>query len=276
MSLYETHKLQEQKIPMICKECLFLADGPSDAGNWHENIEIVLVTEGEGIIVNHDCQLNVKTNDIIVVNANCLHSFSTNTRLGYIYLIVDRAFCLANHLDTNRIRFEMQFCDPELAALMKEIYRKNATNEPIPYAVPMIRADLLRLIVLLCRRHGNETDEPMSDSRLLFCIKQAIGYLHSESCRDISLEEVATLVGFSKFYFSREFRRITGYTFLSYVNLIRCEKAKQLLAESDLSIGEIGRVCGFDNQSYFSKTFLKRTGMLPSAYRQEQRKQKKG
>ncbi|MBO5938359.1 MAG: helix-turn-helix transcriptional regulator [Clostridia bacterium] len=275
MSRYETHKLQDRKIPMICNQSLFLAGGPSDAGNWHENIEIVLVTDGEGTLVNHDRQLKVKKKDIVVVNANCLHSFATTTRLRYIYLIVDRAFCLANHLDTNRIRFERQFCDDEIAALIEELHRESSAGEPTPYAVPMIRAELLRLMALLCRRHGSESDEPMSDSRLLFCIKQAIGYLHSESHRDISLEEVATLVGFSKFYFSREFRRITGYTFLSYVNLIRCEKAKQMLAESDRSIGEIGRTCGFDNQSYFSKTFLKRTGMLPSAYRQEQRKQKK-
>ena len=275
MSLYETHKLQEKSVPMICKEVLCVAGGPADAGNWHENIEIVLVIDGEGTIVNHDQHLRVKRHDIIVINANCLHSFSSTTSLQYIYLIIDRAFCLSNHLDPGRIRFAQQFCDAELATLIKELYRESCAVTPSPYSVPMLRAELLRLVALLCRRYGSESDEPINDSRLLFGIKQAIGYLHSESFRDVSLEEVAALVGFSKFYFSREFRRITGYTFLSYVNLIRCEKAKQLLSEGNLSIGEIGSICGFDNQSYFSKTFLKRTGMLPSAYRQEQRKQKK-
>lgn len=276
MILYETHPFREFEVPIRCQKSLLVSCGAADIGNWHENIEIVLITEGEGVIVNHDQRLNVKKDDIIVVNANCLHSFASASQMQYIYLIVDRSFCLANYIDTNRIQFEMQFRDPELAELIEEVHREYTESEPLPYTVTMIRSTLLRLMALLSRNHGKENGEILNDSHLLFSIKQAIGYLHSESHRDISLDDVAALVGFSKFYFSREFRRITGHTFLSYLNWVRCEKAKQLLNESDLAIGEIGRVCGFDNQSYFSKTFLKHTGMLPSAYRYEQKRKLRG
>ena len=272
MSHYETHKLQDMQIPMICQKAKWSAGGRADAGNWHENIELILVTEGMGSIINHDQHLSVKAGDLCVINTNCLHAFSTAKEMHYIYLIIDRSFCLANHFDTNRIRFCPQFRDEEISSILLEIFREYSADEATPYRVQMVRADLLRLMALLCRRYGKESDEPLTDSHLLSCMKQAIGYIHSESHRDISLEEVSHLVGLSKFYFSREFRRITGYTFLSYTNLIRCEKAKQLLAEEDLTIGEIGRACGFDNQSYFSRTFLKRTGMLPSAYRAAQKK----
>ena len=274
MSLYETHKLQNQKIPAICKRGRIVAGGPSDGGNWHENIEVIYVVDGKGTIINHDRQFHVKKNDILVINANCLHAFYTNEHLQYYYLIIDRAFCLSNHFDTNRLRFEQLFCDDEIAVIIQTLMSEIHAEESTPYRIPMIRAELLRMMVLLCRRHATENDTPMLDSHLLSCIKQAIGFIHSECSREISLEEVSKLVGLSKFYFSREFRRITGYTFLSYTNLIRCEKAKQLLAESDLSIGEIATACGFDNQSYFSRTFLKRTGQLPSAYRSEQKKKK--
>lgn len=274
MSLYETHALQDRQLPLICREGRCTADGQADAGNWHENIELIFVLDGAGTIINHDKHLAVEKDDILVINANCLHAFSSATELRYYYLIIDRGFCLANHFDTNKIRFEPKFRDGEIAEILREILKELAKEEDEPYRVQMIRANLLRLMALLCRRHGIESDEPMTDSHLLSCMKLAIGYLHSESHRDISLEEVAKLVGLSKFYFSREFRRITGYTFLSYINLIRCEKAKQMLSESTLSIGEIGRACGFDNQSYFSRTFLKRTGMLPSAYRTAQKKRK--
>ena len=168
----------------------------------------------------------------------------------------------------------MKDIEIRIAEILHEIVRELEGDEDEPYRVQMIRAELLRLMALLCRRHSTEGDEPLTDSHLLSCMKQAIGYLHSESHRDISLEEVAGQVGLSKFYFSREFRRITGYTFLSYINLIRCERAKQMLTESNLTIGEIGRACGFDNQSSFSRTFLKRTGLLPSAYRVAQKKRK--
>ncbi|MBQ3000083.1 MAG: helix-turn-helix domain-containing protein [Clostridia bacterium] len=274
MSLYETHMLQDRQLPLICHQGRCTVDGPADAGNWHENIEIILVLDGSGTIINHDKHLSVEKDDILVINANCLHAFSSASELKYYYLIIDRSFCLANHLDTNKIRFESIFRDQEIAEVLCEIVKELDKDENEPYRVQMIRADLLRLMALLCRRHGSLSDEPLTDSHLLSCMKLAIGYLHSESHRDISLEEVAARVGLSKFYFSREFRRVTGYTFLSYINLIRCEKAKQMLAESTLTIGEIGRACGFDNQSYFSRTFLKRTGMLPSAYRAAQKKRK--
>ena len=274
MSHYETHALQDKQLPLICKIGRCTADGRADAGNWHENIEMILVLDGVGTVINHDQHLSVEKDDILVINANCLHAFSSASELLYCYLIVDRAFCLANHFDTNKIRFEAQFRDEKIAEILREIVRELECEESAPYRVQMIRADLLRLMALLCRSHGTESDEPLTDSHLLSCMKQAIGYLHSESHRDISLEEVAGYVGLSKFYFSREFRRVTGYTFLSYVNLIRCEKAKQMLSESNLTIGEVGRACGFDNQSYFSRTFLKRTGMLPSAYRMAQKKGK--
>lgn len=274
MSHYETHALQDRQLPLICHQHRCTAGGRADAGNWHENIEIILVLDGTGTVINHDKHLSVERDDILVINANCLHAFSSAAELRYYYLIIDRSFCLTNHFDTNKIRFEAQFRDSEIAEILREIVRELEKDEGEPYRVQMIRADLLRLMALLCRRHATEGDEPLTDSHLLSCMKQAIGYLHSESHRDISLEEVAGLVGLSKFYFSREFRRITGYTFLSYINLIRCEKAKQMLMESNLTIGEIGRTCGFDNQSYFSRTFLKRTGMLPSAYRTAQKKRK--
>jgi AraC-like DNA-binding protein len=92
--------------------------------------------------------------------------------------------------------------------------------------------------------------------------------IRSEVSRDLSLDEVAEFVGLSKYYFAREFRRVTGYTFVTYVNLMRCERAKVLLAQNKLNIGEVGRACGFSNQSYFTRTFRAYTGRLPGVYRE--------
>ena len=49
---------------------------------------------------------------------------------------------------------------------------------------------------------------------------------------DLSLDKVADFVGISKYYFAREFRRITGYTFVTHLNMTRCEAAKELLSRS--------------------------------------------
>ena len=89
MSHYETHKLQDLKIPMICQEGLFTEEGPSDPGNWHENVELIYVTEGAGTIINHDQRLSVQKGDVVVINTNCLHAFSTTKTLRYYYFIID-------------------------------------------------------------------------------------------------------------------------------------------------------------------------------------------
>ena len=87
--------------------------------------------------------------------------------------------------------------------------------------------------------------------------------------RKMSLNELSERVGLSKYYFAREFRRITGYTAVSYINLVRCEKARKLLSDNRLSINDVAEQCGFANQSYFSKIFFERTGMKPFEYRKK-------
>ncbi|MBQ8849067.1 MAG: helix-turn-helix transcriptional regulator [Clostridia bacterium] len=97
--------------------------------------------------------------------------------------------------------------------------------------------------------------------------------MQTESARDISLDEISASVGLSKYYFAREFHRTTGYSFVSYLNLIRCKKAKKMIAETELSIGEIAQKCGFSNLSYFSRTFRSIVGILPNDYRKKQKTQ---
>ena len=98
-------------------------------------------------------------------------------------------------------------------------------------------------------------------------IKQVIGYIHSESHRTITLEELSELVGISSCYLSRMFHRITGYSIVTYINHTRCERAKQLLAQQNLSVEAVAYECGFANVSYFIRTFRKMTGTVPSEYR---------
>ena len=185
-------------------------------------------------------------------------------------MIVDRSFCLANHFDTNNIRFDSLFRDTELEGLIRILEAEYTPPYRSDYRVPVIRAAILQIMARLCREHSAQEDIGHSDSHLLSCIKQAIGFIRSNSHRDISLDDAAAFVGLSKYYFAREFRRVTEHTFVSYVNLVRCEKAKSLLAENRLRIGEIGRACGFENQSYFTRIFRSYTGLLPSSYREKQ------
>ena len=267
MSKYETHTVKDSGLPFILHAINYHRARIDEIGNWHENVEILCFTGGCGTVTCNEQRIAVRSGDIVVLNTNCIHTVSCENEIHYYCLIVDRSFCLENHFDTNRICFDTHLRDEELSRLFEELAIEWKSENGEPYRVQTIRADVLRIMAILCRRYSRQEETPHAESHLLSCIKQAIGLIRSLSHRDLSLEETATAVGLSKFYFAREFHRITGHTFVSYVNLVRCEKAKRLLAEDGRSIGEVGRLCGFPNQSYFSKTFAKNTGMRPMQYR---------
>ena len=269
MYIYETHRISDPRLPFIFHAKTVLRPNyRSMQPNWHENVEILQILSGNGVLLCDTKQIAVSEGDTVVINPNSLHSFDVAPDgISYHCLIVDRAFCIANHFDTNTIRFEDHFKDAEVDTLMRALYDEYAAPSDAPYRIPVIRSLVLSVMAHLCRYYSRPEHEEKQDSHLMSCIKQAIGLIRSDASRDLSLDEVANFVGLSKYYFAREFRRVTGYTFVSYVNLTRCEKAKALLTQNEMSIGEIGRACGFSNQSYFTRTFRAYTGRLPGVYR---------
>ena len=98
-------------------------------------------------------------------------------------------------------------------------------------------------------------------------IKSAISYISENFASSITLENVAGHVGLNPSYFSTYFKQVCGSSFKEYLNMVRIEEAKRLLANTDYSILDIAVSIGFDNQSYFSKVFKKYTGLTPRQYR---------
>ncbi len=277
MNIYETHVMKDSRLPFIFHVATQLG-GPRQRQiqtNWHENLELIYVLEGRGTVLCDTERFSVEAGDLVAVNANCMHSYYAEAGLfSYHCLIVDRSFCLANHFDTNDLTFESLFCDERIAELMLALAREYTPPYSPDFRVPAIRALVLSVMAALCRAHvlANGSGAVRKDPHILSCIKQAIGLIRSQSERELSLEETAAFVGLSKYYFAREFRRVTGHTFVSYVNFVRCEKAKSLLLENEQSIGAVGRSCGFDNQSYFNRVFREHTGLCPGEYREKNSK----
>lgn len=271
MSIYENHRMKDPRLPFIFHFTNMTKRKPAGRGNWHENVELLYFTEGNATVMSNEARLSLHAGEIAVLNTNCLHTISTEEGVKYYCLIIDRGFCLANHFDTGRIEFEPVVWDEELSGLFERLILEYAEDKNEPYRVQMIRSTILRMMALLCRRYGREEEAEVTDSHRLVCIKQALGRIHAHSEEAFTLDDMAEFVGMSKYHFAREFRRVTGYTFVAYVNLIRCERAKALLSEGQMRIGEVARACGFESQSYFTKTFRKNTGVLPNEYRRGRR-----
>ena len=83
----------------------------------------------------------------------------------------------------------------------------------------------------------------------------------------LSVDELAGMMGIGRSVFYRKVRGITGYSPNEYLRIIRMKKAAELLAQSDtLTIAEVAREVGVNDPFYFSKCFKAQFGVTPSAY----------
>ena len=83
----------------------------------------------------------------------------------------------------------------------------------------------------------------------------------------LTLEEVGGVVGFNASYFSSLFKKETGQNFLEYLSEVRMNRAKELLKETKLPVGEICERVGYADLKYFTKSFKKATGIKPGEFR---------
>jgi len=99
-------------------------------------------------------------------------------------------------------------------------------------------------------------------------IYKALDYIKKNYHKRITLEEVAGQVFLNPSYFSKIFKSEMKTTFVSYVNNIRINAAKRLLADISIPLTDISLMVGFEDQSYFTKVFKKATGVTPGKYRE--------
>ena len=84
---------------------------------------------------------------------------------------------------------------------------------------------------------------------------------------DLSQAAMAEMAGISRDYFSRIFRNVTGMNYNKWLNMIRLEKATELLANQEMTITEIAMLSGFQSISSFNRVFHAEKGMSPGEYR---------
>ncbi|MBE9190961.1 helix-turn-helix transcriptional regulator [Gloeocapsopsis crepidinum LEGE 06123] len=124
------------------------------------------------------------------------------------------------------------------------------------------------LTIQLLRHHAHWTSlTPTPGGFSNYQLRQIINYIHSNLEQELSLDELASIAQISKYYLIRLFKRAMGVTLHRYVTTCRIEKAKQLLAQRNLSIVEICHLVGFQSQSHFTDLFHRYIGVTPKVYR---------
>ena len=102
-------------------------------------------------------------------------------------------------------------------------------------------------------------------------VKKAIQYIHNHLSEEITLQLIANEIYCNPTYLSQLFKEEVHLNFSDFLIQARIKQATLLLTTTSLSIGEIAEQVGIPNQSYFSRTFTRFTGIQPSRYRQSVR-----
>lgn len=98
-------------------------------------------------------------------------------------------------------------------------------------------------------------------------VYHAMEYVKSNYARKISLAHVAEHVGLNKSYVSSLFKSETGMSMMAYIHSVRVERSKVMLTDTSLGLAEVAALCGFEDQSYFTKIFKRVTGVTPKRFR---------
>lgn len=98
-------------------------------------------------------------------------------------------------------------------------------------------------------------------------VLDAVSYLNASIHKRVDLESVAERYKMNYTQFIKRFKKVTNMTPSEYITFLKIQKAKSLLAESDLLIKEIAAECGFSNEYYFSNFFKKHTAVSPLHFR---------
>jgi AraC family transcriptional regulator len=98
-------------------------------------------------------------------------------------------------------------------------------------------------------------------------LRRVADFMYANLDRNLTLAEIAQEADLSLYHFARAFKQTTGLTPIQFLTQRRIERAKQLLADSEMPLAEIALNVGFKNQSHFTTLFRKFTEMTPKAWR---------
>ncbi len=124
-------------------------------------------------------------------------------------------------------------------------------------------ASLLELIYSI----SNSVTHPAQKDQREEIVLPILAYINANYNKQISLDELAKLSGYSKSRFSHIFSEITGVTPMKYLNDIRLKVSCEMLSSTDYHIADIAFSCGFNDPLYYSKMFKNKYNVTPTQYR---------
>lgn len=257
--------------------------------HWHAHMELIIVRAGKALFYIDSQPVETQQGDVVFVPGGSLHvgysqgeeqveldcivfnnalfhewlNDSIHVKLLAYYLEGKEHFPLL----LSSIAAYADELQPELESITTELEHKEAGYQLV------VKAKLYAWLVKLARMHSKQSNlnvqEPYFANRDRF--KHLIEWVKLNYAEKPTVKQAAGMVGLDPFYFCKQFKKLTGRTFIEFVNICRINEAEQMLKYSTATVGEIANHIGCENAAYFTKLYKQYTGMTPSEARNQQK-----
>jgi len=239
----------------------------SRESNWHEDLELELCDVGQGTVLQNGQSFEFKKDSIALINSDVIHYTGTEDYLEYTCLIISADFCRRVGIDLRKIKYEPLIKSDTVKALIKQL-EKVYYGDNSALKTANIYKILLEILIELTQNYSAHSDLSETQNKHYEDVKGAIKYIRENFNKKITLEDISKMIFVNKYSLCREFKRITGQTVIEYTNNYRTLKAAELIADG-ANVAEAAGECGFDNLSFFTRTFKRYMGALPSQYKKK-------
>ena len=262
---HEEYRNRKEALPFVIYDDITRTPfNYSKEKNWHEDIEIQLCTKGSGSVLFNGKQYEFKENNIAIAESNVIHYTFSNESLTYSCIIISPEFCRNVGIDLQNLRFLPIISDESLVAMIKELI-EIYNDKKIKLRIAKLNELILKILISLVENHSSLQEYVETDNASFKRIKNAIKYIRKNYNSKITLDNLAKEILTDKYTLCREFKRYSGKTVTQYVNSYRSIMAADYISQG-YSVSEAARNCGFENLSFFTKTFKRYMGELPSHY----------
>ena len=282
-SKYRENKTHTDKsFPYNTYLCSIPLDFSSVPLHWHEEVELIVIKKGQGIVCVDLETYPVSANDILIVLPGHLHSIreSAGHSMEYENIIFRRELLTTQSEDVcsefflpllfngnltieHYIHPGLPYYEDILAVItrMDDLSMKRPTAYQI--ALKSCLFQLFYLLITNQRKKAPTRSELRSQEKM----KSVIRHIADHYQEPLTIEQMADLCHFSSSHFMKFFKANTGTSFIHYLNDYRIQAARHLLCSTSDSVLSIAQQCGFDNLSYFNRLFKKRYGVTPRQLR---------
>lgn len=131
----------------------------------------------------------------------------------------------------------------------------------------LVSCELLYMLISISREYVTSKIQTSKNSnKSLSTAQDILNYLNIEYSHKITSSDIAEKFEGNFDYLNRCFKKMTSYTIFAYLNLVRINKAKELILTTHLHFNEVAYLVGIENPYYFSRLFKKIVGKTPTCY----------